>query len=281
MRIRSVVYVAALAVVVGAGGCQGRGQTDAPVVINRNATVDPGRLGPFVSNANTPSGIGLLVIAPNEEAAGQPAVDHARIVQMGFGIDPIYSCYLANGTAARMTTVQNREALCTFQARGCADPNGCTIEGAGFALSPSQFRIMSCQDWTPDGRCARVQMSTTQRGTIVESTKVNWDDGGHIEYGNFPPNVDEGCGDGATVEGTDNAFRIVIGSAPSARCVVRFHNAWTLAYAETPYRPICTASNETRPAAIMTRPSSADLALANIAAGDEISVICVGRHDLP
>ena len=250
-------------------------------VINLNETVNPAEIGAFVSNNATPTGAGLIVIGPNEEQPGQPPVDHTRIVQMGFGVDPIFSCYFANGDARNMTVTGNREALCTFQARGCAALTGCRLNGEGFALSTAQLRILSCQDWTPTGRGTRVQLSTTAMNSTVESAKVNWDDGGHIEYGNFQPSLGEGCGANASIEGTDNAFRVTIGAGGTERCLVTFHNAWRLPYADTPYRPMCTVNNESRDARTRVYPISTLIEIRGIAPADEISVICVGRHDLP
>lgn len=153
-------------------------QTDEPIIINLNSAVNKSDLGPFFSNNQTQSGAGVIVIGPNEEVLGEPQVDHVRIVQYGFGIDPIYGCNFANGDVEEMEPVRNRETLCTFQARGCTDPEGCTLEGDGFGLSTVQLRISACEDWAPGSRCTRVMLSTTQEGTSNEWTKVIWDDGG-------------------------------------------------------------------------------------------------------
>lgn len=278
MKFTRILALAAVVVVLGGAVLV---QQHDRLIVNLNDNIDATLLGPLYSNASIPSGAGLVVIGPDEEAPGEPPVDHTRIVQYGFGIDPIYSCYFSNGSADDMTAVQKNETLCTFQARGCESPDGCTIEGDGFGLSTVQLRISATENWSPGSKGTRVMLSTTQAGTANEWTKVIWDDGGHIEYGNFEPSVGSGCGSGASLQGTDNAFRLTIGSGPSSTCTVTFNNAWTLAYSGQSYRPICTVNNENRAGTFAT-PATGSIAIKGaFSAGDDIDVICVGRHDWP
>lgn len=239
------------------------------IVINKNTIPTPQKTMP---------GQAITVIGPDDDGK----VDHVRITQYGFSVDPLFSCDFANGTADNPTRVQNREALCTFQARGCTLEQGCKFDGTGYGPSTVQFRILSCQDWTADGRCTRVQMSTTQHGTKAETAKVNWADGGHIEYGNFLPTLGAGCGDGAKVVGSDNGFRVTVRPG-AANCEVRFHNRWLFPYGRSPYSPSCVANNETSPEMVRAASITSDgLVLAGrLANDDRINVICVGRHDLP
>lgn len=141
---------------------------------------------------------------------------------------------------------------------------------------------MSCQDWTATGRCTRVQLSTTQKDTTNEFAKVNWSDGGHVEYGNSLPTISGGCGTNASVLGSDNGFKVKIGTSPTSNCVINFNNAWKLAYAGTPYSPICVANNESSAELVRaTNITATNLILTGkLAAFDKINVICIGRHDL-
>lgn len=273
--------IAAVALALLAGASQAHAEADSPMVINLNDSVDKSRVGSFVSNRGIPSGAGLILIGPDEHAREPEPVDHVRIVQYGFGIDPLYSCYFSNGDATDMKPVQNRETLCTFQARGCTEPDGCTLEGEGFGLSTVQLRISACEDWKPGSRCTRVLLSTTKKGTSTESTKTIWADGGHIEYGNFRPSAGSSCGKEARIEGTDNAFRLTVGADASPICTVAFDNPWRLAYSGADYRPICTINSE-QGRYVSVSPASASIDIkGDFRAGDSLSVICVGRHDWP
>ncbi len=92
-------------------------QAEPPTIINLNDSVEKSQLGPFVSNAGIPNESGLIVIGPDEDANDPDPVDHARITIFGFGIDPIFGCNFANGSAEFLTPVQNRETLCTWTSR--------------------------------------------------------------------------------------------------------------------------------------------------------------------
>lgn len=73
------------------------------ITINKNTIPTP-------TLAETMPGQAITVIGPDDNNK----VDHVRITQYGFSVDPLFSCDFANGTAANPTIVQNREALCTF-----------------------------------------------------------------------------------------------------------------------------------------------------------------------
>jgi hypothetical protein len=241
------------------------------ILINKNTIPNPPDPMP---------GQAITILGPDDDGK----VDHVRVTMYGFAVDPLFSCDFANGTAAKPTVVQNREALCTFQARGCILANGCKPgSGVGYGPSTFQLRAISTQDWTPTGHGTRVQISTTRNNTVVESAKWNLSDGGHMEYGGSLPTIQAGCGRGATIEGSDNAFRVTIGSGPSTACGIRFNNPWVLPYARTPYAPVCVVTNETNP--VLTRTTevtSMGVTLAgSIRQNDRLSVVCVGRHDLP
>ena len=240
------------------------------IIINKNTIPNPDVTMP---------GQAITVIGPDDNGN----VDHVRITQYGFSVDPLFSCDFANGTASHPTIVQNHESLCTFQGRGCTLKEGCKFDGTGYGPSTVQFRIVSCQDWNKDGRCTRVQLSTTQYGTTNEYAKVNWSDGGHIEYGNSLPLIISGCGINSTIEGSDNAFRVIIGNNAMQNCRIKFNNSWVSPLKRTRYSPICTANNESsnylvRAIAI----NSEELTISGkFIPNDRISVICVGMHDLP
>lgn len=241
------------------------------ILINKNTIPNP---------ADPMPGQAITIIGPDDDGR----VDHVRLTMYGFSVDPLFSCDFANGVAAKPTIVQNRESLCTFQARGCTLEEGCQPgSGIGYGPSTFQLRALSTQDWTSNGRGTRVQMSTTRNDTTLESAKWNLSDGGHMEYGGSLPVLGAGCGDGATVEGSDNGFRVVIGSQPSPRCVVAFNNPWLLPYARTAYAPMCVVNNDTSTAMIRaTDVQSSSLTLSGaMRANDRLSVVCVGRHDLP
>jgi hypothetical protein len=222
-------------------------------------------------NVRNEAGQAISVYGPDEG----PGVDHVRITQYGFGIDPIFGCDFANGTMADPRPAGNRETLCTFQGRG--------FDGRGYAKSTVQFRVITCEDWNPSAKCTHVMLSTTERGTTHEYAKVNWSDGGHIEYGNALPTLAAGCGASATIEGSDNAFAVTLGTGVGEGCTVAFKSPWLLAYSRQPYAPMCVAGNQTRPALVTAiAVGSTGLTLrGSLQAGDRISVVCVGRHDWP
>ncbi|HVZ19716.1 MAG TPA: hypothetical protein VG871_01565 [Vicinamibacterales bacterium] len=248
-----------------------RTQRTTHLVINKNTIPDPAQVMPMQA---------ITILGPDDNGH----VDHVRLTMYGFSVDPLYSCDFANGTAAHPTMVQNREALCTFQARGCTLEQGC-VPGAGTGYGPSTFqlRAMSTQDWTRTGHGTRLQISTTRNGTTLESAKWNLSDGGHMEFGGALPALGPGCGAGASIEGSDNAFRVVVGREPAAACQVVFNNAWVLAYSRAPYAPVCTVNNETSAEIVRaTDVESTGLRLAGrLQPNDRVSVVCVGRHDLP
>jgi hypothetical protein len=176
---------------------------------------------------------------------------------------------------ARPAAAQNRETLCTFQGRG--------YDGRGYAKSTMQFRPVTCEDWTPARKCTHVVLSTTRQGTTQEYVKVNWSDGGHIEYGNALPALTGGCGTGATITGSDNGFSVIVGRGAGEACEVRFHIPWVLAYSRQPYAPVCVANNQSRASLVSAvAVTSRTLAIrGDVRPGDGIAVVCVGRHDWP
>jgi hypothetical protein len=252
----SVLLIAATVTLVH--GC-GR---PARLVVNKNTASPP---------ADPPPGQAIAVYGPDEA----PGVDHVRITQHGFGIDPIFGCDLANGTMASPVAVGNRETLCTFQGRG--------YDGRGYAKSTMQLRATTCEDWNPTAKCTHVTLSTTRRGTTQEYVKVNWSDGGHVEYGNAAPILTRGCGTGGAIEGSDNGFVVTVGDGGGDGCEVAFASPWVLAYSRQPYAPVCVANNQTRPVltgAMAVRAEGLTLR-GSLQGGDRISVVCVGRHDWP
>jgi hypothetical protein len=255
----------ALGIVVGVAVTAAVGQgpkTPSRLVINQNATPVPRTI---------PAGQAVAVFGPDEG----PGVDHVRVTLHGYGIDPIFGCDFASGTMARPAAAQNRETLCTFQGRG--------YDGRGYAKSTMQFRPVTCEDWTPARKCTHVVLSTTRQGTTQEYVKVNWSDGGHIEYGNALPALTGGCGTGATITGSDNGFSVIVGRGAGEACQVRFHSPWVLAYSRQPYEPVCVANNQSRAALVSAvAVTSRTLAIrGDFRPGDGIAVVCVGRHDWP
>jgi hypothetical protein len=242
------------------------------IVINRNAGGDP---------AVHFAGQGITLIGPDYTET----VDHPRVQLYGFHADPIFGCDYANGTRSNPAAVKKGNILCTWQGRGCADPNGCSIDslapnGArprGYSFASVQLRILSTEDWTSTGHGTQLCTSTTQNGTIVESNKWCISNGGHIEYANTTPTIvaGTGCGSRASIRGTDNAFKVILGAIPGSTCQIRFGAPWEHG---SPYEPICVASNESHPVLTQsTAITSTGLTLAgSFSGGDKINVICAG-----
>ncbi len=82
------------------------------------------------------------------------------------------------------------------------------------------------------------------------------------------------CGTSPSVTGTDNAFRVTVGTADPNSCTMTFASTWTLA-------PICvaTSSDETALISMSTLSATAvvlDWADAQDMSGDTVSVHCIG-----
>lgn len=98
---------------------------------------------------------------------------------------------------------------------------------------------------------------------------------GHLEFDDAAgtPTITSGGGAGATIEGSDQAFKVTFGTTPGTTLRVTFSTAWT----NTPY---CFANYGASNIALRTQPATTlvDIVFASApAAGATVEVLTVGR----
>ena len=224
---------------------------------------------PFVLNFNSssstpafPSGATLHIIQADNSKNSIVADT------FGSGQQGAWMCRTARGTGASPSGLLSNDLMCTMQAWG--------HDGTSYAPRPGgSVAFRAAEDWTTSAHGTWFKVEVTPRGSTANILPMYITPEGHWGDAGILPTVSN-CGTGATIRGTDNGARIVVGSgANNGTCTVTFAYPWVMTKG-SPVNPICTANNQTSPQLLRaTNITSTSMNLSGtLAPGDIINFDC-------